>query len=75
MTMVDSGARLDAVGADASWHMVEEGFWVGNVRGMFLGTIEHHDPNRFFAREATRAYVGEYRSLSAAKAAVMAHFG
>jgi len=75
MTMVDSGTRQDAAIAEsASWHLVDEGFWVGNAGGMFLGTIEQHGATRFFARNATRSYVGEYRSLGAASAAVMSQF-
>ena len=76
MTMVDGGARADAVAMDeASWHMVEDGFWVGNARGMFLGTIERRARGRFLARNATSSCIGEHRSLAAAEAAVVERFG
>lgn len=76
MTMMDAGISFPAdLAAKALWHQVEEGFWVGNADGVFLGTIEQHAEDRFFARNATRAYVGEYRTVDTAIDAVMAHFG
>lgn len=57
----------------AVWHLVEDGFWVGSVSGSFLGTIEQHGA-RYFARNSTRDYIGEYRSLPAAEDAVAARF-
>lgn len=75
MTMVDGGAAAAVTLDEASWHMVEDGFWVGNARGMFLGTIERVRPGRFLARSETSSCIGEHRSLAAAEAAVMERFG
>jgi hypothetical protein len=74
MTILETGIDRTAETTVANWHEVEEGFWVANADGMFVGTIECHKPDRFFARNATRAYVGEYATFEAAKTAVMAHF-
>lgn len=72
MTMIDNVAdRTGIRGGTAAWHEVETGFWVGNADGAFLGTIERHDPSRYFARDATRRYVGEYPALPLAKEAVV----
>src|SRR6478752_1617135 len=78
MTLIDDGARharheVDEV--QASWHEVDEGFWVANTDGAFLGTIELIGSGRFFARNATRSYVGEYPTLALAQAAVGAAAG
>ena len=71
MTMIDNVAgRTGTRGGTATWHEVEAGFWVGNADGAFLGTIERHDPSRYFARDATRRYVGEYPALPLAQQAV-----
>lgn len=76
MTMVDGGSPADAAAPhDPSWHMVEDGFWVGSTHGTFLGTIERHRAGRFSARSATRSFLGDYRTLAAAEAAVAGHFG
>ena len=70
--MIDSRAHAGAATetTEAAWHEVETGFWVGNTDGRFLGTIELQGADRFFARDAVRAYVGEYRSLAAARRAI-----
>jgi hypothetical protein len=53
------------------WREVEDGFWAGSCEGEFLGTIEVHG-KRFFARNRVMGYVGEYRTLEAAQAAIAA---
>lgn len=63
----DEGPRL--------WRKVEDGFWVGNDAGTFVGTIESHGVDRYFARSATRTYIGEYSSLASAMAAVAGEAG
>jgi hypothetical protein len=75
MTMIDTHARdgITTASDRAAWHEVDEGFWVGNTDGRFLGTIERHGRDRYFARDAVRAYVGEYRTLAAARTAIVDH--
>ncbi|WP_442574220.1 hypothetical protein ACSBPH_10115 [Microbacterium sp. F51-2R] len=78
MTLIDDGAahlRLEVGEVQASWHEVDEGFWVANTDGAFLGTIELIGSGRYFARDATRSYVGEYPTLDLAQAAVGAAAG
>lgn len=74
MTTIDTPNRplIGPRGAAAEWHEVERDFWVGNARGQFLGTIERHGEERFFARNSVRAYVGEYRTLERAQSAIAA---
>ncbi|MBN9180923.1 MAG: hypothetical protein J0J00_10345 [Microbacterium sp.] len=74
MTMIDTRI-VGETPADAAWHEVEDGFWVGNTEGRFLGTIERHDPDRFFARDEMRSYVGEFRSLAEARRAIAERTG
>lgn len=72
MTMIDDVAHRTGKHDDvAAWHEVEPNFWVGNADGAFLGTIERHEPSRFFARDAVRRYVGEYPALSLAQKAII----
>lgn len=77
MTLIDDGAaqRLEVNEVQASWHEVDDGFWVANTDGAFLGTIELIGSGRFFARDATRSYVGEYPTLALAQTAVGAAAG
>lgn len=77
MTLIDATDPIaatpthatDSAAAPSFWREVEKGFWVGNGGGEFLGTVEVHD-GRFFARNRVMGYVGEYRTLEAAKCAI-----
>jgi hypothetical protein len=72
MTMIDDVAHRAGISeGDTAWHEVEPNFWVGNADGAFLGTIERHEPSRYFARDAFRRYVGEYPALPLAQAAII----
>lgn len=51
------------------WTQVESDFWVGQEHGSFLGSVERQS-GRYFARDAQRAYLGEYPSLAAATRAI-----
>lgn len=76
MTMIDDVAhRTGNHSGDATWVEVEPDFWVGNADGAFLGTIERHKPSRYFARNATRQYVGEYPALTLAQSAIVGRTG
>ena len=69
MTIMHTRPDSDAAQSDSAWHEVEPGFWVGNDRGGFLGTVEVEGA-RYFARDSSRRYLGEYRSLAEACTAV-----
>ncbi|MFE7844314.1 hypothetical protein ACFUTX_03860 [Microbacterium sp. NPDC057407] len=71
MTMIDEVAGRTGIRERATWAEVDTDFWVGSAEGVFLGTIERHEPNRYFARDAVRHYVGEYPSLALAREAVV----
>ncbi|MFT4212926.1 MAG: hypothetical protein QM626_13765 [Microbacterium sp.] len=51
------------------WTQVESDFWVGQEDGSFLGSVERQS-SRYFARNAQRAYVGEYSTLASAIRAI-----
>jgi hypothetical protein len=71
MTLIESAPHRPELPTGPVWREVEPGFWVASAEGMFLGTIERQDDDRFFARNATRIYVGEWRSLELAQHAVI----
>ena len=71
MTLIESAPPKPDQPADPVWREVEPGFWVASADGMFLGTIEQHSEHRFFARNSTRTYVGEWSSLDLARDAVL----
>jgi len=70
MTMLDSGNRLLAGGESPTWHEVEKGFWVGNTREAFVGTVERTASDRFIARDETGSPVGEYPDVVSARTAL-----
>lgn len=76
MTMIDTppaarvaGGIVDASLRTATWHEVEKGFWVGNIPGRFLGTVEHGHTG-YIARDDTGARVGRYSNAVEARAAL-----
>jgi len=71
MTLIESAPPRPELPAIPVWREVEPGFWVASAEGMFLGTIEQHSENRFFARNSNRTYVGEWATLDLARDAVM----
>lgn len=71
MTLIESAPPRSGSQTDPIWREVEPGFWVASAEGMFLGTVEQGDERRFFARNSTRTYVGEWRSLDRAQRAVL----
>lgn len=82
MTMIDDVAGRTGLlhgisqrSGTTTWAEVDTGFWVGNADGVFLGTIERHEPKRFFARDAVRRYVGEYPTLALAREAIIGQMG
>lgn len=76
MTMIDDVAgRTEIPGCTPTWAEVDRGFWVGSADGAFLGTVERQEPKRFFARDATRRYVGEYPTLALARTAIIGQTG
>lgn len=54
------------------WAAADDGFWVADNRGAFGGTIDQHG-RHFFVRNAFGEYLGDYRTLPAAKAALDHH--
>lgn len=76
MTVIEGTSLAARTREDvATWSEVERGFWVGNRRGEFLGTVEGHAASRFFARDSARRYVGEYPRLELATAALVERAG
>ena len=71
MTLMESAPLSSDNPFEPMWREVEDGFWVASAEGMFLGTIEQHGADRFFARDSTRTYVGEWATLEMAQTAVM----
>lgn len=71
MTLMESAPSRSDLPIEPVWREVDQGFWVASAEGMFLGTIEQHGENRFFARNSTRIYVGEWPSLDLAQSAVL----
>ncbi|WP_438352536.1 hypothetical protein [Microbacterium sp. CJ88] len=71
MTLIESAPPRPDLPVEPVWREVEAGFWVASTEGMFLGTVERHDDARFFARDSTRTYLGEWTSLSLAQGAVL----
>lgn len=76
MTMIDTprpalatAGLVDASRGTATWHEVEKGFWVGNIPGRFLGTVEHGRTG-YIARDDTGARVGRYSDAVEARAAL-----
>lgn len=76
MTMIDTprpapatAGLVDASLRTATWHEVEKGFWVGNIPGRFLGTVEHGHTG-YIARDDTGARVGRYSNAVEARAAL-----
>ena len=72
MTTVEHPVRggPDVRDAVSLWHEVDDGFWVANSRGVFLGTIERTQDERYGARGATYTEVGRFPALADAQAAV-----
>lgn len=75
MTMIDTTPKSVPLNDQLlpGWHEVDDGFWVASENGRFLGTVERQAADRYFARDSVRAYVGEFRTLSVACAAVRGH--
>ena len=64
MTLLLTHASSHAAGF--SWHLADDELWVGNHRGAFAGTIDPQDAH-FFVRDQFGQYLGDYRSLAAAR--------
>jgi hypothetical protein len=76
MTTIEDSVRSSNLGVDCAaslWHEVEQGFWVANAGGVFLGTIERQQDGRYFARGATYAGVGKFPTLAIAQTAMAGH--
>ena len=72
MTTIEDTVRSSNLGLDYApslWHEVEQGFWVANSGGVFLGTIERQQDGRYFARGATSVGIGKFPTLVLAQMA------
>ena len=73
MTTIEDTVRGSNLGVDYAaslWHEVEQGFWVANSEGVFLGTIERQQDGRYFARSAVSQGVGKFSTLALAQMAM-----
>jgi len=73
MTTIEDTVRGSNLGVDYAaslWHEVEQGFWVANSGGVFLGTIERQQDGRYFARSAISELVGKFPTLALAQMAM-----
>lgn len=72
MTIIATeSARASTVESSVTWSEVEEGFWVGNDSGEFLGTIESRGGG-FSAYDSTRHHLGEFAGIERAQAEIIA---
>ncbi|MFB4351886.1 hypothetical protein RAC69_01945 [Microbacterium sp. LS_15] len=63
---------MTASSSDVLWACVEEGFHVGSRGGDFLGYVDRQASGGFRAFDARSEQLGDFDSLSAATAAVVA---
>ncbi|MFF2631833.1 hypothetical protein ACFVR6_02995 [Microbacterium sp. NPDC058021] len=68
--MIDTAPSTEVRSA-AAWFEVEQGFWVANTGGQYLGAVERERWGGFCALDETGARIGWFPSLAAARDAVV----